>query len=70
MKRGNDGQKEENPMSYDVKCYELAEAFLEDYFTADLTKEKATDLLAQAIQNAIEDSLSMMVDDGSIKEKA
>lgn len=47
-------------MSYDPKCYDLAEAFLEDY-AKDLSAEeisKARDELAQCIQTTIEGYLS------------
>lgn len=42
-------------MSYDIKCFELAIKFLEDYFDpVPLTKAQE---LAQVIQDAIEDWL-------------
>jgi len=43
-------------MSYDVKCYDLAEAFLED--EPHLDTEKRRSELAQIIQTAIEDFIS------------
>lgn len=43
-------------MSYDQKCYDLAEAFLED--EPELNTEKNRDELAQAIQDVIEGHLS------------
>lgn len=43
-------------MAYDVKCYELAEAFLEDEPHLN-TKGRRSDL-AQIIQTAIEDFIS------------
>lgn len=42
-------------MAYDTKCYDLAEAFLED--TPHLNTEKNRDELAQLIQTTIEDQV-------------
>jgi hypothetical protein len=60
-------------VSYDVKCYALAEAFLEDY---DLPEpgdwRTIAGQLAQRIQTGIEDDLSDLEDSGKIvpKDKA
>ena len=48
---GNEGE----PMSYDPKCYELAEYFAEDEVPP--LKPHELDQLAQDIQTAIEDYL-------------
>ena len=40
-------------MAYDTRCYDLAEAFLEDWPHLDTTKRR--DALAQVIQTTIED---------------
>lgn len=41
-------------MSYDVKCHELAQAFLSDESMTDDVRSKATHDLAQQIQDLIE----------------
>lgn len=41
-------------MSYDKKCYDLADAFLSDTDTSHLGSESNKDKLAQEIQNTIE----------------
>jgi hypothetical protein len=41
-------------MSYDEKCYELAEAFLDDPDTQHINTESNREKLAQDIQDAIE----------------
>lgn len=43
-------------MAFDTKCYDLAEAFLED--SPHLNTEKRRDELAQVIQTTIEDYLT------------
>lgn len=45
-------------MSFDIKCYELAEMFLEDSSAPNTEINRRW--LAQAIQDAIEDELSAM----------
>jgi hypothetical protein len=46
-------------MSYDDKCYDLAEAFLSDEPLAGFNTDARCGKLAQAIQNAIEDFLAI-----------
>lgn len=46
-------------MSYDEKCYELAEEFLSDEPLAGFNTEKRCDRLAQLIQTTIEDFIAM-----------
>ncbi len=41
-------------MSYDTKCYELAEYFLEDHFAPNEAPEATKREMAQAIQDGIE----------------
>lgn len=41
-------------MSYDEKCYGLAEAFLDDTDTQHINTEFHRDKLAQAVQDAVE----------------
>ena len=43
-------------MAYDTKCFDLAEAFLED--SPHLATAKRTDELAQLIQTTIEDFIA------------
>lgn len=43
-------------MAYDTKCYDLAEAFLED--EPHLNTEWRRDMLAQVIQTAIQDFIT------------
>ena len=43
-------------MAYDTKCYDLAEAFLED--EPHLNTDKRRDMLAQIIQTSIEDYIA------------
>jgi hypothetical protein len=50
---GPEPPEQEPPMSYDTRCYELAEAFLTD--TPDINNEKNRDELAQRIQQTAED---------------
>lgn len=45
-------------MAYDTKCYDLAEAFLEDH--SHLNTEANRHTLAQLIQTTIEDEISYM----------
>ncbi|MCA1831195.1 MAG: hypothetical protein LC750_00345 [Actinobacteria bacterium] len=45
-------------MAYDTKCYDLAEAFLEDH--AHLNTESRRKTLAQEIQNAIDSEIADM----------
>lgn len=45
-------------MSYDTRCYDLAETFLEDW--PDLNTQANRDSLAQHIQTSIEDEISYM----------
>ena len=48
-------------MSYDVKCYELAEAFIADLSEGVIRDDDPrVDRLAQVIQDAIEDELAAM----------
>ena len=56
------------PITYDVKCEALAEAFLADYTMKD--RVSCVSLLAQAIQVTIEDWISDAETDPSFKEKA
>ncbi len=46
-------------MSYDQKCYDLAEAFLDDTDTQPLNTEANRCQLAQEIQTVIEDFIEM-----------
>ncbi len=55
-------------MSYDKKCYELAEEFLTDY-EVFCSRKQVTGHLAQVIQDAIEDELSAMMDACEIGEE-
>ena len=58
-------------MSYDTKCYDLAEAFLEDYDTPHLAAYKlAAEEIAQAIQSTIEDALSDLTKRNVVREKS
>lgn len=41
-------------MSYDTKCADLAEHFLDDVSLPDFARRKAKAYLAQHIQNAVE----------------
>ncbi len=45
-------------MSYDIKCYDLAEAFLKD---EHVDEEETIGVLAQIIQDAIEDFIRFEV---------
>lgn len=45
-------------MTYDEKCYELAEAFLSDQPLAGFNTESRRDKLAQEIQRTIEDFIA------------
>lgn len=45
-------------MAYDTKCFDLAEAFLEDH--PDLNTQANRDTLAQLIQTTIEDEIAYM----------
>ena len=56
-------------MSYDVKCYQLADVFLTDYLFASVDHEPVKDRLAQVIQTTIEDELGAMEDEHLILEK-
>lgn len=42
---------------YDVKCYDLAQAFLEDEEPPAFRSEERINRLAQVIQDAIEDEI-------------
>jgi len=59
-------------MSFDPKCYALAEAFLTDYTIIDDADNGRAVVrsLAQAIQDAIEWELEFFVETGKIEEKA
>lgn len=50
----------DNTMAYDTKCYDLAEAFLED--EPSLNTEARRKALAQVIQTAIEEEIDWMRD--------
>lgn len=45
-------------MSYDPKCYDLADEFLDDFDTQKLHSHANADELAQRIQNVIEDFIA------------
>ncbi len=60
-------------MSYDRKCYKLAEDFLADYDIVALPNlptpvKQVTGHLAQMIQDSIDDEIAEMLDDGTLKE--
>jgi len=54
-------------MSFDVKCYDLASVFLKDNFIEndrlDKVPEEAVNVLAQKIQDTIEDFIELDLGD-------
>lgn len=54
-------------MSYDEKCYWLAEYFLQDFVIADGVSAEPAKRIAQEIQDAIESELEIMEDGGTIR---
>jgi hypothetical protein len=50
-------------MSYDEKCYALAETFLDDADTQHINNKNNRSSLAQAIQDAIEDFIGLAKND-------
>lgn len=56
-------------MSYDVKCYRLAEDFLDDYVVPNkVTLEKVAGQIAQAVQDCIEDEIADLLERKMIEE--
>jgi hypothetical protein len=56
--------------SFDVKCYELAASFLEDYdVMSPANLRVAANRIAQRVQQGIEDDLSDLVAEGKIRER-
>lgn len=53
-------------MSYDLKCFELAAHFLSDFKVGGEELKRRTDVLAQDIQDAIEN----YIEDAELEEKS